>query len=86
MQYSTIDFKVSVPEQPFVFSADSLYARLQELEDQRDCRGRLYELAPLLFIALLAKLMGQNQIGAVAHWAKLRVNELCNLLGLKYAT
>ncbi len=83
MYYSTINFAVRIPDQPMVFSADSLYHRLQELEDKRDCRGRLYELAPILFIALLAKLMGQNQLGAVAEWAKLRYKELNELLGLK---
>lgn len=83
MQYSTLNFEVRIPDEPLIFSADSLYARLQELEDQRDCRGRLYELAPLLFIAVLAKLMGQNQLEAVAHWAKLRAAELSELLGLK---
>lgn len=85
MQYSTIDFQVEIPQpdQPFLFSADSLYAQLQHLEDQRKCRGRLYELAPILLIALLAKLMGQNQLGAVAHWAQLRAAQLGSLLGLK---
>lgn len=81
MQYSTINLEVKIPDQPLIFSADSLYARLEELADQRHCRGRLYELAPLLFIAILAKLMGQNQLEAVAHWAKLRTSELCQLLG-----
>lgn len=84
MKYSTIEFGVKLPDQPILFEADSLYARLQELTDLRDCRGRLYELAPILFIALLAKLMGQNQLGAVAHWAKLRVKELSQFLGLKH--
>lgn len=84
MKYSTINFQLKIPDQPLVFEADSLYARLQELVDQRKCRGRIYELAPILFIALLAKLMGQNQIGAVASWAKLRVKELSQFLGLKH--
>jgi predicted transposase YbfD/YdcC len=83
MQYSTIPFELKLPEKALVFDADSLYARLMELEDKRKCRGRLYELAPLLFIAILAKLMGQNELEAVAHWAKLRTAQLCQLLGLR---
>lgn len=86
MKYSTINFEVKLPDQPMLFQADSLYARLQELEDRRKCRGRLYELAPILLIALLAKLMGQNQIGAVAEWAKLRSKELGQFLNLKRTT
>ncbi len=83
MQYSTLEFNLKLPEQGLVFEAGSLYSRLEELEDKRDCRGRLYELAPILFIAVLAKLMGQNQLEALAHWAKLRTQALCQLLGLK---
>jgi predicted transposase YbfD/YdcC len=83
MQYSTLNFKVELPKQEILFEVGSLYARLEELEDKRDCRGRLYELAPILLIAILAKLMGQNQLEAIAHWAKLRTTELCQLLGLK---
>src|SRR5690349_17846227 len=86
MQYSTLDFAVKIPDQPLVFDAHSLYARLMELEDKRRCRGRLYELAPILFIAILAKLMGQNQLEAVAHWAKLHAKALASLLNLKRET
>jgi len=86
MQYSTLNLEVRIPDQPLIFSADSLYAYLQDLEDKRACRGRLYELAPVLFIALLAKLMGQNQLEAIADWAKLRARELGQLLGLKRPT
>ena len=81
-KYSTIALNLQMPNEAMLFNCNSLYARLQELEDKRACRGRQYELAPLLFIALLAKLMGQNQLQALAKWAKLRVKELTGLLGL----
>jgi predicted transposase YbfD/YdcC len=84
MKYSTLNFEIKLPNQPVVFDAASLYARLQQLTDRRKCRGRIYELAPILFIALLAKLCGQNQIGAIAHWAKLRASELSHYLNLKH--
>ncbi len=86
LKYSTIDLKISIPDQPMLFEGDSLYARLQALEDQRACRGRLYELAPILFMALLANLRGHNQLAAIAQWAKLRVNELSAFSGLKRLT
>jgi predicted transposase YbfD/YdcC len=84
MKYSTLNFAVNLPDEPILFDPASLYARLQALPDQRKCRGRIYELAPILFIALLAKLMGQNQLGAIAHWAKLRATQLCAYLNLKH--
>lgn len=83
MKYSTLNFTMELPTQPILFDATSLYASLQQLEDHRDCRGRLYSLGSLLFVAVLAKLMGQNQLSAIAHWAKLRQLELSQLLGLK---
>jgi predicted transposase YbfD/YdcC len=83
MQYSTLNFKVELPKQEIFFEVGSLYARLEELADKRDCRGRIYELAPIVLIALLAKLMGQNQLEAIAHWAKLRTVALCQLLRLE---
>ena len=86
MQYSTLELNVKLPEQELVFEVGSLYSRLQELEDKRKRRGLLYELTPILFIAVLAKMMEQDQFGEIAHWAKLRTHELCQLLGLKRLT
>ncbi len=86
MKYRTVQLRMELPKEAVLFDCDSLYGRLQELEDRRDCRGRLYELSTLLFVTILAKLMGQNQIGAIAHWAKLRQVELSQLLGLKRQT
>jgi hypothetical protein len=62
INYSTVELEVKMPTEAMVFDGDSLYARLQELEDQRDDKGKLYPLAPLLFIVILAKLVGQNQL------------------------
>ncbi len=83
MQYTTIPFEVKWPAQAVVFSLDSLYASLDKVLDKRHARGRLYPLRPLLAIAILAKLVGQNQVTELAHWAKLRAAELCQLFGLK---
>lgn len=86
MNYSTVELNVKMPSEAIVFDGDSLYARLMELEDRRDDKGKLYPLAPLLFIVILAKLVGQNQLEEIADWAKLRAQSLSRLLGLKRET
>jgi hypothetical protein len=83
MQCGTLNFELELPKQEILFEVGSLYSRLEELEDKRDCRGRIYELAPILVIAILAKLMGQNQLKVISQWAKLRTLELCQLLRLE---
>ncbi len=88
MQYTTIPFEVKLPDQAVVFSLASLYAVLDKVLDKRHARGRLYPLRPLLAIAILAKLVGQNQVTELAHWhppvgTQLRTVELCQLFGLK---
>ncbi len=59
---------------------------LEKLLDKRGCKGRIYALAPLLTIAVLAKLAGRNQIRSVAHWAKLQARNLTNLFDLPNLT
>ena len=86
MQYSTIPFEVKLPEQAFSFDVHALHRVLLPLVDQRGRKGRIYALATILTIAVLAKLSGQNQIRAVAHWSKLRQRELTHLFGLPYLT
>jgi hypothetical protein len=83
VNYSTVELEVKVPSEAIVFDGDSLYARLMELEDKRDDKGKLYPLAPLLFIVILAKLVGQNQLEEIADWARLRAKSLSRMLGLK---
>lgn len=82
MNYSIIPFEIELPEQEVMFDLTEFCGLLSALTDKRDQRGRRYLLAVLLTIAVLAKLAGQNQIRDVAHWAKLRVQELCTLFKL----
>jgi DDE_Tnp_1-associated len=73
-----------IAARPLTFDAASLYAHLQTIEDKRDDKGKLYPLAPLLFVAVMAKLSGQNQLEDIARWATLRAQVLCRLLRLKH--
>jgi predicted transposase YbfD/YdcC len=82
--YSTLNFTVPVLDEPIAFDADSLYAYLHTLEDKRDDKGKIYPLAPLLFVAILAKLMGQNQLEHITRFATQRAAQLCRLLKLKH--
>ncbi len=71
---------------PFAFSLDALFHRLQTLVDHRDPRGIRYPLAPLLTLAICAKLAGANRVEAMADWARLRAAELATLFGLARST
>ncbi len=87
MQYSIIPFEVKLPDQSdFTFDVHALRVCLEKLLDKRGCEGRIYALAPLLTIAVLAKLAGHNQMRAVAHWAKLQARNLTNLFDLPHLT
>jgi predicted transposase YbfD/YdcC len=62
-----------------------LLEHLSRVPDQRKPRGVRYPLAVLLVIAVLAKLCGQSQVHALAHWAHVRAPELAALFGLTRA-
>jgi predicted transposase YbfD/YdcC len=72
-----------LPSDALVFSPQSLYAALLTVQDRRDRRGVRYPLAPLLAIAVLAKLAAHDTPRAIADWARLRAAALCPLFGLR---
>jgi len=74
------------PELPFAFSLQALQTCLSTLVDQRSRRGVRYPLAPLLTLAVCAKLAGQSRVEALAHWAQLRAPALAQLFGFKRST
>jgi predicted transposase YbfD/YdcC len=83
MNMTTLATRLPLPQEALVFDLDALYAVLKTVPDQRDRRGRRYELADLLLIAVFAQLAGQDSSRAIAHWAKLRQQELSLLFELK---
>ena len=83
LNYSTIPFEFELAEEGFIFDLSELLNLFALLPDKRGRKGRQYGLAVLLTVAVLAKLAGQNQIRAVAHWAKLRAKELAHLFSLQ---
>lgn len=85
---STIDpFALLLPSAvPFTVSIHALATQLTHLVDQRNPRGVRYLLAPLLTIAILAKLAGHSRVEAIADWARLRAASLAALFGLARPT
>jgi predicted transposase YbfD/YdcC len=83
MQDTTISAAICLPNEALLFDLDELYSSLQTVPDQRRRQGLRYPLASLLMIGVLAKLAGQDSSRAIAHWAKLRSQELSQLFHLK---
>lgn len=87
MHSTTLPSTLQLPaDVPFAFSLDALFHRLQSLVDHRDPRGVRYPLAPLLTLAVCAKLAGASRVEALADWARLRAPELTKLFGLARPT
>ncbi len=87
MDFTTLPLTVALPEDvPFAFSVQALAAHLQHVPDLRDPRGVRYPLAPLLTLAVLAKMAGYSRLEALADWAKLRAADLARLFGLNRST
>lgn len=77
MHSSTLPFAVPFPtDLPCAFDLGALAAHFTTLVDQRDPRGVRYPLAPLLALAVCAKLAGHSRITALAEWARLRADDL----------
>src|SRR5258708_32216242 len=83
MQDTTISAAICLPNEALLFDLDELYTCLQTVADQRSRQGLRYPLASLLMIGVLGKLAGQDSSRALAHWAKLRAQELSQLFHLK---
>jgi hypothetical protein len=83
---TTISQRLSLPHQALLFDWEQLYRCFQTVPDPRKRRGRRYRLAALLLIGVLAKWAGQESSRAMAHWARLRKDELSRLFPLKRQT
>ncbi len=67
-------------EDGFILDLDSLYARFETLQDQRQDRGKRYPLALVLVLVVLAKLAGEDYPEGIAQWARARAPSLCQTL------
>jgi predicted transposase YbfD/YdcC len=81
-KYSTPKLDALVPCDGYVFEIDSVLALLMGLDDSRKARGKVYALAMVLFLMLLAKLSGADSQRGMAQWLDERKGELAALLNL----
>jgi predicted transposase YbfD/YdcC len=72
MNYNTVASMLPQDADGVLFDVESVYSRLMALPDRRQRRGRRYELALLLVLALVAKLAGQDTPEGIAEWVQLR--------------
>lgn len=55
-----------------VFNIADLEARLNQLTDTRDKRGKIYPLDMILMMVILAKLVREDKLSGIAEWIRLR--------------
>jgi predicted transposase YbfD/YdcC len=82
VEYSTAQSEIQIPlsEDGYVFEVGSLYERLQTLTDSRRARGKRFELALVLLLAILAKLTGSDRPCEIADWVRGREEVLTAIL------
>jgi predicted transposase YbfD/YdcC len=81
-KYSTAKLDALTPCDGYVFELDSVLAMLMKLDDVRKARGKVYVLATVLLMMLLAKLSGEDSQRGMAQWLAERKTELAILLAL----
>lgn len=81
-QYSTPKLDALTGCDGYVFEIDSVRAMLMELVDSRQARGKVYALATILLLMLLAKLSGEDSQRGMAQWLAERKEELSEVLAL----
>jgi hypothetical protein len=80
MDSTRLPLAAQLGDEPFAFARDTLIDYLAVVPESRQARGLRYPLAPLLALAVLAKLAGHPNPRAIASWAKLREADLIPFL------
>ena len=86
MKSTTYLAEIQLPGEGQEIEVRSLFEVLQRVKDGRKKRGRRYEAAAVLTIIVLAKMAGEKGLSGIAHWARLRLDWLGQMLPLKRAT
>lgn len=66
------------------FNVADLAARMNQLTDTRDKRGKIYPLVMLLTMVIMAKLSGEDKPSGIAEWIRLRCNAFVSLFNCKH--
>jgi predicted transposase YbfD/YdcC len=83
---NTLPLTTQLGDEPFAFPLQALLTHLATIPETRQPRGLRYPLAPLLALAVLAKLAGYPTLRAIADWASLRAADLAAFFDLPRAT
>ncbi|MCB9419214.1 MAG: ISAs1 family transposase [Ardenticatenaceae bacterium] len=67
-----------------VFNVTDLEARLNQLTDSRDRRGKIYPLGTILTMIILAKLAGEDKPSGIAQWIRLRCDAFVRIFCRKH--
>ncbi len=67
-----------------VFNIAELMARLSQLTDTRNKRGKIYPLGMILTMVILAKLAGEDKPSGIADWIRYRCDALVALFNFKH--
>src|SRR5438045_8002020 len=81
-EYSTPKLESLSSCDGYVFEIESVLEMLLGLSDSRKARGKVYTLALLLLLMLLAKLSGEDSQRGMAQWLNECKEELAELLAL----
>ena len=76
MDYTNLAPNQDLTETGLIFELGSLYTYFQRLTDTRKPKGKLYSLAHLLVLILLAKLAGEDRPSGIADWVAHRIEQL----------
>lgn len=68
----------------FIFNIADLEARLNQLTDSRDKRGKIYPLGMILTMIILAKLSGEDKPSGITEWIRLRCDVFVKVFGCKH--
>jgi predicted transposase YbfD/YdcC len=76
MDYTNLAPNQDVSETGLIFEIGSLYTYFQRVTDTRKPKGKLYTLAHLLVLMMLAKLAGEDRPSGIADWVAHRIEQL----------
>jgi predicted transposase YbfD/YdcC len=76
MDYTNLAPNQDISETGMIFEIGSLYTYFQRVTDTRKPKGKLYALAHLLVLMMLAKLAGEDRPSGMADWVAHRIEQL----------
>jgi len=76
MDYTNLAPTQELTETGLIFEIGSLYTYFKRVTDTRKAKGKLYTLAHLLVLMMLAKLAGEDRPSGIADWVAHRIEQL----------